>query len=213
MRKTEREAAEVTGVPTTGIDAHLGAMMYLAVLAYPESTEKRDRLIEHMKLWLAKVAVQKTPSLRAKMPAKLTWTRLRKHEEMLLTKAASKRLDNCHLAGEMAARKFFDGQKVGPLILKIKNKSVADHYREVGSTRYSEESDYRSEVWHRFLPVVHLAMTYPCDAEGYRPAFDLVHKPDWLYDALLGAESLRRAQGEKIPAFKSSQAVSLIPIK
>ena len=38
---------EITGVPVKGPGAHFGAMIYLAVLAYPESTEKRDRLIEH----------------------------------------------------------------------------------------------------------------------------------------------------------------------
>ena len=114
-------AAETITVPTEGEAAHFGATIYLAVLAYPLQKESAQRraLVRHMLLWLAKMAVRKNATLRAKMPPKLTWARLRKHEEMLLTDAAFERVRKRLWAGENAFRQWAIGQQVGPFRINI----------------------------------------------------------------------------------------------
>jgi hypothetical protein len=216
VSRSSNGAAETISVPTKGTSAHLGAMMYLAVLAYPLRKERnqRDRLIEHMKLWLAKVAVKHNSTLRAKMSPKLTLTRLRKHEQMLLTDLAFERVTKRLRAGEIAFRQWASGQQVGRAVLNIRNSSTASVYRELDRNSGEHgENDFRKRTWLAAMPVLHLAMVYPRDKGGFKDTFDLVHKPDWLPNTLKLAEAYRLALGEKIPAFKPQNSISLIPSK
>ena len=51
-----KRSGEIIEIRTDGVWAHIGAIAYFAVLAYPKREEwpKRDEFIEAAKAWLAK---------------------------------------------------------------------------------------------------------------------------------------------------------------
>jgi len=107
---------EVTSIPVTGVGAHVGAMAYFAVLAYPnrDGWSKRDKLVDALKAWLSKAYIAKGGD-RRKILRK--YKRLKNEAIEGTLSLAFYRIQALRLpAARMAYWKLIHGQIVGSVV-------------------------------------------------------------------------------------------------
>ena len=127
---------EITTVPVAGRGAHLGAMAYFAVLAYPKPQEwpKRNELVEALKAHLSKAYIARGGERRKVLP-KYRGMKNEKIEKVL--DKAFYRIKALRLpAAKMAYWKMIHGQRVGPFLIKLKQSSNEGN---IGLKRFAQE--------------------------------------------------------------------------
>jgi len=133
-----RMAAETIYIPVEGDAAHLGAVAYLAVLAYPSRAEwdKRTQFVEHFKGRLSKLYIdgavlRKGELLRTYKRPRERVARIQpryrqmKHEKIEgVLNRAFYRIKAWRLpAAEIALWMMLHNQRVGPFVVKVANAS------------------------------------------------------------------------------------------
>ena len=228
--------AEVTDIPIDGVPAHLGAIAYLAVLAYPsrEDWSKRNKLLDATKAWLIKDYYIPHGGDRTRIKVNYLTARPRDYHSTLAQ--AIYRIQAWRLPAAMMARWIMlHGVRVGPFVINVHNpkdkrwaptgvSAAAERMAELLDAQRSEWQHYRSRtdvgwecpnvlhrVWASTLPVLHLALAFPFGKGQKTDPFLLVHKPFWLGPALLHAELARQSLREQIPTFDPQKAVRLLP--
>ncbi len=178
--------AEVTDIPIGGVPAHLGAIGYLAVLAYPsrEDWGKRDKLVDAAKAWLMKDYYIRHGGDRTRIKVKYRTARPRDYYSTL--DQAFYRIQAWRLPAAMMARWIMlHGLRVGPLVFEMHDpkrkwwamkgvNAAAERMAYLLDAQRSEWQHYRSRtevgwehsnilhrVWASTLPVQHLALAFP----------------------------------------------------
>lgn len=146
-----------------------GAAGYIAVMAYPENIDKRDKLITAIGNWIDWNS-DKKPHGNAKddVPKAIAQT----------LDAAGRRLKKRRAAaGHIAVMNMF-GIPIAELIERYSTGLMGD------------ESFMRKEVWRQSKPVLHLLMAFQNTAPS-SDFLNLVTHPEWVAPALCNAEQLR----------------------
>ncbi len=115
---------EVTAIPTQGKDAHLGAIAYLAVLAYPDRKEwsKRDGFMKASKALLLKAAIKKGYP-RKKIPRE--YSGFKKDAIKGTLRQGFRRINDRRMyAAEMARGMLFHNLRVGPFQIETDMPSL-----------------------------------------------------------------------------------------
>ena len=160
----------------------LGAVAYLAVLAYPESHRKRSRCVDAMLAMLNRAAkthgraTSKFASeLFAEIPTKRQGEILGKGQ-----KGALRRIYRRWQAAEIASRALASGMSLNAIIAELN----------------ANESHFFDAVWSESKPVLHLALALRGIAfrwqDDGRPSYiQLLARPTWVRDAIQSAENWR----------------------
>lgn len=226
-------SGEVTEIRTDGLWAHIGAIGYFAVLAYPKREEwpKRNRFMEAAKAWLAKEYIKHGGKRAEIRPHYRQW----KNEKIdgVLNRAFY-RIKGWRLpAAKLAWEKIMDGQRVGPFVLKVKDPddpnwkprsvlALAERgARLLNATRWEHSRSEREfgwdvptfthRVWASSKPVLHLALYFPYKNRIKFNPLLLIHDPSWLRPTLLNAEAMRLHLRRWFPTYDPESAIRLLP--
>lgn len=236
-RHSRTLVTETTHIPVKGDKAHLGAIAYLAVLAYPERAEwpKRDKFVEAAKAWLCKQYMYRRERKRAATNI-LPKYRSFKWEKIDGTlKQAFYRIEAWRLpAAMMADWVILEGKRVGPFVIRVRDSDrkyftpaslnraaervgeLLASQRQLQHARRGKEFGWeRTSVMHRVWastkPVLHLALAFPSRKGKKIDPFRLVVDPSWLAQALVQAEATRLILPQLIPGFKIEKSIRLLP--
>ena len=170
--------AETTYLPTQGDAAPLGVMTYLAVLAYPDDWDKRDRFTELFKAWLT---IDCTGARPAPIP-----------NASLLGNGLFRIRVRRIYAAEIAHMVMSDSSE--------KKLSVAAALRHFATIHKREDESFiLRHIWGESKPVLHLALALKPVIEERRMYTNgtnlqkpiLVYDTDWLPYAIRQAENWR----------------------
>ncbi len=236
-----RKGQEVTRVPTRGKAAHLGAIAYLAVLAYPNQKEwpKRDAFVECAKAWVSKEYMDRGGD-RAKVLLKYRRYKREKIYKHGPLNRAFYRIENWRQPAALMARwVMLQGVEFGGG--RIPSKTVPDgipfksmriltaastitqgagklgDLKAIGLPRDRENAIHR--IWASTKPVLHLALAFPFHNPRYRSSkkkhmidtLRLIEDPRWLLPSLRFAECLLLELPQVFPSFDTAKAVRLLP--
>lgn len=218
------DALEVTYLPTTGHAASVGAMAFLAVLAYPNERRKRDMLIHAMKAGLLKSAVPQGKGRSALRDDLRTFPnrRIENVVGMAVKRIAGRRIPAARMLHWLILNGRQDFMRVSGEYPRTINAAA----RVLDAWQPGEEStgNIKHRVWSESKPVIHLAHAYWTTVHwnakpsylqpgGSVDVWRLIQRPDWLPDVLERAERTRRALPLHNPALKISEAelIRLLP--
>lgn len=205
---------EVTRIPVSGVDAHVGAMGFLAVLAYPESIKKRDELVFAMKACFARGQIPRGRGRRV-LPAEMREMenqqidgRLDRAHRRIVDRLLAADMINRVLAAQGRSSLTSSAEWVARRINRSRNRGHP--VRKAAKVRDRILGDGR--------PVLHLALAL----RGLLLARGIVElnmvqlmvRPDWLGACLSRAEGWRRCLS--IPPmpeirFDDADAIVLLP--
>jgi hypothetical protein len=139
-------------------------------------------------------------------------------------------------AGNMAARFYYQGTRipyetpspsgsvgieiVGPDSIRKALLDVVRVKEEHGTHRERDDAaeNERKHMWLPSMPVLHLCLVlfaivngFPEGTPGEAMYLDLVRRPEWLHDALLRAEIVRKRMHECVQEFDPEKALRLLP--
>lgn len=212
---------ETTAIPTLGKDAHLGAIAFLAVLAYPGRTdwewEQRDAFVQAAKVLLLKAAIKKGYPRKGILPQYRSF----KPEKMdgLLHKGFRRILHRRVPAGMAAgwltlhgvafgplripSKEILGGIPVGSMTIRAPNnvsramRAILRMLEKRDGTSLEPESalaNLHHRVWAETLPVLHLAsvVAYKVnELAAEGKEKQLLFEPFWVPSAVFHAEALR----------------------
>ena len=217
---------ESTAIPTKGKAAHLGAIAYLAVLAYPNRSEwrMRDQFVEACKALMLQIAVKRGYPRWEIYPR---YRKMRPEQMHSRISRAFRRIYSRRLfAVYVASWPILSRTKVGPF--SIKAPATIRAGLKVGLVDYVRDyEDLDSDAfWNRYrlqwaesLPVLHLTWVIAglLQKEQSNP-MQLIYRPHWVRRALKASELLRvklpdLLKGQPIgrTVFNPSTAIHLIP--
>lgn len=218
--------AETTTLPTTGADAHLGAMGFLAALAYPQDISKRNQFVEAAKANLTKIYIARG------MPRAVAKPQFRRYVNRTIKnkiRRCQHRIETRRLPAAMMARWILLHHP--PLVRVVDPENPAWKPTTVNAavTRMAillrhadprhlepvaELANLSHLVWAESKPVLHLALALyeaiQTQGRDRGPLFDLVVDPGWLAPTLARAEALRRTLAY-IPKLRSPAPICLLP--
>jgi len=238
--ETVGEAAETRYIPTEGISAYYGAIVFLAVLAYPKRFEwsKREKFVRAAKALLLKNYIAQGGNRTMIMPKYRSFKNKRMFESL---RGGFRRIPVRLSAASMARCLILDGARVPfadskpgkPLGLLLRapntvNQAAGVLLGDMACKGRILESDSGSvnvkhRIWASTLPVLHLAVAFfPVAVAHIREPLVSseisweqqllwIYKPLWLSRALDFAERIRPQLTAKIPTFKPERAISLLP--
>lgn len=184
-------AREITRIPVVGPRAMLGAMAYLAVVAYPEDNDKRKAFILGCGAWLARLHLREGDRgpLPANLPAEIKEYPTRRIWETGPLRNGVRRLQKCGQAAEVALHLML------PAGFGNKHRGITAVLKIVGGDVAGDVPKVRKSIWRPSRPVLHLAIALNGAGRGIGSddrLHDLIIHPDWLPAALKAAELLRR---------------------
>lgn len=205
-----REPYETTKLPATDAP-HLAAVAYLAVLAYPHETAKRDEFLEAGRALVLKQAVNDG---YPRQDISTRWRRIpnRKIDNRLTAgfrRIVRRRLPVAHVApaGLIAGAHSFKS----PVTKLLEN--LAEHHArafprnrrstDLDSLKWHEDgsegkrAEVISRLWSETKPVLHLAVALngqrpEPNYKGNLPLVEMIWSPEWIIPALESAEALRQ---------------------
>lgn len=201
---------EITAIPTEGKAAHLGAIGYLAVLAYPNRSEwrMRDQFVEACKALLLGIAIKRG------LPPSEVYPRFRKLRDREIHSRVQ------HGSDRIYDRRLVAAVLAGRMMLDLKRPMRISRLVQslVGMPPSSVKMDLKSQVdnrlhrlWAESLPVLHLALVVARRLqENSDNLMRLVYQPAWVSPAIENAELLRKELHRFLPRFTARNAIRLI---
>jgi hypothetical protein len=209
-----RGHAEVTDVDLSGDAAELwGAMLFLAVVCYPEAHEMRDRSIDAMRTFLARAHRQVRGSVPAGAHLEMKTQQQDGHLRRMNTRLR-KRL----LAGRIGVELMLKGAG-GPMSSKLPTRAQAASLSRYAERRADRANFFRDD-WRP--EILHLCLALTCEKSrwhGPRPfcVQSLVLRPAWAPRALRVAESFAifgpkaRNMPPALAGFAKAKLIRLLP--
>jgi hypothetical protein len=197
---------EVTFIPTTGDKAAIGATMFLAALAFPDSTADRDKFMRAVHSSIRRGRENKS---------------LLRDDGRRITKALQRIAEHRVPAGAAALNLCFGtGHRIGPFVLKNKYKGVTKFAYENAEKfrRHADPNNFLPQVWKPSFRVLHMAMAFNLKALkqlnrdqplGVLPS--LLLDTSWLLPALRISANHLLQMPSWLQHFDQDAAVLLLP--
>jgi len=209
--------AEDTYLPTMGPIAKIGAAMYLAVLAYPDlnddkDRQKRDKFLEAVAHWMDGDYSGSWPSVEIKNVMALCFRRIRSRRFRAAQHAWTIHFWSTWTSASL--RPFWKGE-----IPKVPSAGdiVGTRPKDIPWKKWCSAEGRGNDmhrVWGQSLPVLHLtvAMLRNATEDHLSNLHNLIISPSWLSPALLESEYWRMTFGEHLEkSFDPTIAVRLLP--
>ena len=179
----EPEVGEQTAIAVSGElwQRQMGAAMYLAILAYPVLSDRRDDFVKAVKGWMLKGAIEAgCPKGRVKD----VYRKMRPREIKSVMNHAFWRIDArrdpaARIAKGIITSRAFRG-RLGNLLPRTVRQALGA--KSAADTEVIANAMHR--VWGESLRVLHLAAALPADRTGW----SLISDPSWVADSLGMAE-------------------------
>lgn len=201
---------ETTDLPTKEPAAMLGAIGYLAVLAYPDRSEwnKRDEFVRAAKALLLQISIKRGYP-RRKVPPEYRRYRSAKTDGVL-GKGFRRIYDRRLIAALIAERTLPPFQFS---IARLLRGLVAGEERRHKSLEIKSALDNRyHRIWAESLPVLHLTLVIVDELQKQSEnPMRLIYNHSWLVRSLKEAEQLVPLLQTHIPSFHPERAICLIP--
>ena len=189
--------SEIISIPVDPPLQHLGAAAYLAVLAYPKSTQfsRRDELIEAFKAWMVKRAIQ-AGQKRSIFRADLRATRWRDIDGEF-SKASRLITSRRGVARNIVLPRLIRGG-LWDVPIGEKSATINRALTRTFDNANGVKNAYR-RVWSESKPVLHLAFGLENALSDHLSSNktvalpDLLINPGWLSAAIENAEGIRHA--------------------
>ncbi len=218
---------EVTDIPTKGkAAARVGAIGYLAVLAYPNRSEwrMRDQFVEACKALMLQIIVKRG------YPRWGIYPRYRKMRPQMMHSRISRAFRRIYsrrlFAVYVAIWPILNRTKFGPIRIKAPatiraglKVGLVDHVRDHEDIDSDALRNRYRLQWAESLPVLHLTWVIRelLQKEQSNP-MQLIYRPHWVRRALKESELLRvnlpdllKGQPKGRTVFNPSTAIRLIP--
>lgn len=197
---------EVTLIPTTGANAAIGASMFLAALAFPNSLADRDKFLLAVHSSISRGRMQKS---------------LLREDGRRINKALQRIVTRRIPAGNAALNLCFGkGLRIGPIVLRNSYDGVTKFAEKNAGkfSRHAEPSNFLPQVWKDSFPVLHMAMAFNLKAvkqvnanpsRGMLP--ELFCDTSWLLPTMRAAAHHLLLIPNWLPHFDRDIAVLLLP--